>query len=238
MEKMKEKLHDDIRSALRWLVFALSVALIAFISADTFMQKPFLSNPLYMHFQFWVCIIFILEFFAEVCLSPHRWRYFRRNFIFLLVSIPYLSIITRYRLDLGEQHLYFIRFIPLIRAAYAMVLIVGYVSSNRIVGLFWSYLSTVILGVYFASLIFYEQEGPVNPGVTDYWESLWWCSLEATTLGSTVSPVTVVGKILAAVLAVMGTLIFPMFTVYLGNLMTRYLRKRIPASNQSGGETV
>ncbi len=222
---MKEKLHNDISAALRWLVFALSVALIVFISVDTFMQKPFLTNPVYMHFQFWVCIVFILEFFAEVYLDRHHWRYFRRNIVFLLVSIPYLSIITRYRLDLSEQQLYFIRFIPLVRAAYAMVLVVGYVSTNRIVGLFWSYLSIVILGVYFASLIFYEQEAPVNPGVTDYWSSLWWCSLEATTIGASVNPVTVVGKILAAVLAVMGTLVFPMFTVYLGNIMSRYLHR-------------
>ncbi len=219
-------MKNDIESSLRWLVFALSVALIVFISVDTLLQKPFLTNPVYMHFQFWVCIIFMLEFFAQVYLADDHWRYFRRNIVFLLISIPYLSIIHHYRLDLSEQQLYFIRFIPLIRAAYALVLVMAYVSTNRIVGLFWSYLSIVILGVFFASLIFYEQEGPVNPGITDYWSSLWWCSLEATTIGASVNPVTVVGKILAAVLAVMGTLIFPMFTVYLGNMMSRYISHR------------
>ena len=232
---MKQKLKNDISSSLRWLVFALSVALIVFISVDTFMQKPFLTNPVYMHFQFWVCIIFMLEFFTEVYLAPDRWRYFRRNIVFLLISIPYLSIIRHYRFDLSEQELYFIRFIPLIRAAYAMVLVMGYVSTNRIVGLFWSYLSIVILGVYFASLIFYEQESPVNPGITDYWSSLWWCSLEATTIGASVNPVTVVGKILAAVLAVMGTLVFPMFTVYLGNMMSRYINHRKVSAGEAQG---
>lgn len=236
---IKQKFENYLSSSLRWLVFALSVALIVFISVDTFMQKPFLTNPVYMHFQFWVCIIFIMVFFIEVYLAPRHWRYFWHNIFFLLVSIPYLSIISRYRLDLSEQQLYFIRFIPLIRAAYAMVLVVGYVSTNRIVGLFWSYLSIVILGVYFASLIFYEQEGPVNPGITGYWSSLWWCSLEATTIGASVNPVTVVGKILAAVLAVMGTLVFPMFTVYLGNMMSRYIsfRKNISGQTKSPAQS-
>lgn len=232
---MKQKYENYLSSSLRWLVFALSVALIVFISVDTFLQKPFLTNSAYMHFQFWVCIIFILVFFTEVYLAPRHWHYFWHNIFFLLVSIPYLSIISRYRLDLSEQELYFIRFIPLIRAAYAMVLVVGYVSTNRIVGLFWAYLSIVILGVYFASLIFYEQESPVNPDITNYWSSLWWCSLEATTIGSSVNPVTIVGKILAAVLAIMGILIFPMFTVYLGNMMSRYISfsKKIRSDSKS-----
>lgn len=222
----KENYRKRIGDALRWLVFLLSVALIVFISVDTFMQKPFLTNPVYMRFQFWVCIIFIVEFFAQVYLSEHRWRFFCRNIIFLLVSIPYLNIITQYHLNLTEQQLYFVRFIPLLRAAYAMALVVSYVSTNRIVGLFWSYVSIVLLVVYFSSLIFYEQENPVNPGVPNYWSSLWWCSLEATTIGAPVNPVTVAGKVLAAVLSGMGIIIFPLFTVYLGDIVTKYLKRR------------
>lgn len=219
------KIKKRIGSSLRWLVFALSVALIVFISVDTFMQKPFLSNPVYMRFQFWVCIIFIIEFFIQVYLSERRLRFFFRNIIFLLVSIPYLNIITRYHVELTDQQLYFVRFIPLIRAAYAMALVVSYVSTNRIVGLFWSYVSIVLLGVYFSSLIFFEQEEPVNPDIPTYWSSLWWCSLEATTIGAPVNPVTVVGKILAALLSGMGIIIFPLFTVYLGDVVTKYLKR-------------
>lgn len=221
----KQKIKGRISSILRWLVFALSVALIVFISVDTFLQKPFLSNPVYMRFQFWVCIVFIVEFFIQVYLSEHRLRFFFRNIAFLLVSIPYLNIITHYNVELTDQQLYFVRFIPLIRAAYAMALVVSYVSTNRIVGLFWSYVSIVLLGVYFSSLIFFEQENPVNPGVPTYWSSLWWCSLEATTIGAPVNPVTVVGKILAALLSGMGIIIFPLFTVYLGDIVTKYLKR-------------
>ena len=132
---MKKNIKREISDWLRWIVFALSVALIVFISVDTFMQKPFLTNPVYMRFQLWVCIIFIIEFFAQVFLAERHWRFFWRNIVFLLVSIPYLNIITHYNVQLGEQELYFVRFIPLVRAAYAMALVISYVSTSRIVDL-------------------------------------------------------------------------------------------------------
>ena len=192
------------------------MALILFISIDTFLQRPFLSNPVYMHFQLWVCIIFIIEFFIQMALSDRRWRFFRRNILFLLVSIPYLNIIAHCHVELSDQQLYFVRFIPLMRAAYAMALVVSYVSTSRIVGIF-------------------EQEQPVNPDITDYWSSLWWCSLEATTIGAPVNPVTVAGKILAAVLSGMGVIMFPLFTVYLGDIVTRYVRRHHRSEGKMNG---
>lgn len=223
---MKKITKRDISSILRWIVFGLSVALIVFISVDTFTQRPFLSNPVYMRFQLSVCVIFILEFFAQVLLADRKWHFFWHNIVFLLVSIPYLNIITHYNVQLSEQQLYFVRFIPLLRAAYAMALVVRYVSTSRIVGIFWSYVSIVLLVVYFSSLIFFEQEQPVNADIDNYWAALWWCSLEATTIGAPVNPVTVAGKILAALLSGMGVIMFPLFTVYLGDLVTKYVKRR------------
>ena len=223
---MKKNIKRDIINVLRWVVFGLSVALIVFISVDTFMQRPFLSNPVYMRFQLSVCVIFILEFFAQMLLADRKWHFFWHNIVFLLVSIPYLNIITHYNVQLSEQQLYFVRFIPLLRAAYAMALVVRYVSTSRIVGIFWSYVSIVLLVVYFSSLIFFEQEQPVNADIDNYWAALWWCSLEATTIGAPVNPVTVVGKILAALLSGMGVIMFPLFTVYLGDLVTKYVKRR------------
>ena len=223
---MKNNFKKKLSNDLNLLVFALALALVVFISVDTFMQKPFLTNPVYMRFQLWVCVAFIIEFFVQVYLADNHWRYMWRNIGFLLVSITYLNIITQFHLQLDEQELYFLRFVPLLRAAFAMALVIRYVSTSRIVGIFWSYVSIVVMMVYFASLIFLEQEQPVNPGVPDYWSSLWWCCLEATTIGAPVNPVTVVGKVLAAALSAMGVIIFPLFTVYLGDVVQKYLKRR------------
>lgn len=218
---------DFIHRILQSIIFVLSILLIVFISYDTFTHRPFLNNHSYMVFQFWVCLVFITDFFIRLYLADNRWKFFRRYFLFLLISIPYLNIIMQFSITLTDQQLYFIRFIPLARAAYALAIVLSFISHNRIVGLFTAYMSVMLLVVYFASLIFLEREEPVNPAITGYWTSLWWCALETTTIGAPINPVTPVGKILAAILSGMGMMMFPLFTVYLTNMVKRYLGKPV-----------
>lgn len=229
---LSDTTRSKIQNLLSTVVLVLSIALIVFISYDTFTHRPFLNNHVYMTFQFWVCVVFILDFFIRLFMEKDRWRYFRRYFFFLLVSIPYLNIITHVGVVLTNEQLYLVRFIPLIRAAAAMAIVVSYVSKNKIVGLFATYMSIMVLVVYFASLIFLQREHGVNPDITGYWTSLWWCCLETTTIGAPINPVTPTGKVLAAVLSGMGMIMFPLFTVYLTDLVRKYMKKKVPAAKK------
>ena len=74
----------------------------------------------------------------------------------------------------------------------------------------------------------------MNPHVTDYWEAFLWCSLQTTTLGSAIAPVTVVGKIISVVLSFMGVIMYPLFTVYLSSLILKS-RSVLNILNFSGG---
>ena len=205
-----------------WVVIALSVALITFISYDTFNNIPFLDNRVYMTFQFWVCVIFMADFFMELALRIDKKRYLATHFLFFLISIPYLNIISLMHLDLSHQALYFIRFIPLVRGAYSLAMVVGYLSSNRAVNILTSYTAILFSIVYFASLIFYEQERPINSDVTDYWSALWWACMNVTTIGCYITPMSVAGKICGAVLAASGMLMLPLFTVFVTNRVKSY----------------
>lgn len=217
------RMRRVILDILHVIVLVLSVLLISVISYTTFKSIPFLKDRLYMSFQLVVCIVFIADFFIELWLTPRgeRHLYLRSRWLFLLLSVPYLNIIDGYRLALSPDALYFIRFIPLCRGGLALVIVLDYISSNRITGLFLSYVSILLLVVYFAGLIFYEREQPVNPGVTSYWDSFWWCCMQTTTLGCSLMPVTASGKLLSFILSLMGMIMFPLFTVYLTSLIIR-----------------
>ena len=206
-------------------VLVLSLMLIVYISYDTFNKIPFLQNENYMRFQLWVCIIFLLDFFIELFISENKLRFFKRNFFFLFVSIPYLNIINGWDIQFTSEQLYFIRFIPLVRGAFALAVVVGYLSNNKISSLFASYLSIMVSAVYFASLIFYEKEFPVNPAVKDYGEALWWACMNVTTLGAPITPVTITGKVLCVALGGLGMMMFPLFTVYITNIVTEHNKK-------------
>lgn len=209
-------------NVMRLTVFVLSAMLIVFISIDTFTHDDFLHNHFYMAFQLWVCVFFIVDFFVELVFAPDKGRYLRRRWLFLLLSIPYLNIITALQLPVTSTELYWVRFIPLGRATMALAIVVGYVSKNRVSSLLASYIMILVAFVYFGSIIFFNSERGVNPDVHGYWNAIWWACMDATTIGCSIQPVTVVGKVVSAVLACMGVLVFPLFTVYISSLVQRF----------------
>ena len=219
MQKISPQLKHRIINAFHVTVLILSVLLIVYISYDTFRNIPFLKNKRYMDFQLFVCIVFIIDFFVELFLADDKWNYIKRRLLFLILSIPYLNIINHYQIALDSEAIYFVRFIPMARGALALAIVLGYISHNKITSIFASYLSIMVLITYFSSLIFFEREYPVNSMVTSYWSALWWGCMQVTTLGCDIYPITVAGKILCIVLSLMGMIMFPLFTVYLTNVI-------------------
>ena len=222
LHKIKESLKDKgVYAFLHILILFLSVFLVVRISIDTFDNEAFYLEPRFIKFQFWICIVFLFDFFVEFFLAGNKWRYIRNRFIFFLVSIPYNSIISFYGWTFSPQVTYALHYIPLIRGGYAMSIVVSWFTYNRATGLFISYLATLIFTIYFASLAFYVFEHHVNPLVKDYQDALWWACMDATTVGSNIVAVTPVGRILSVLLAALGMMMFPIFTVYVTNLLTR-----------------
>lgn len=206
---------------LHIIILLLSVFLVVMISIDTFRNVSFYELPEFQKWQFWICVVFMADFFIEFFLADKKWKYLGSHFIFLLVSIPYQAILYHYGWHISDQLAYLIRYMPLIRGGYAMAIVVSWLTSNKVTGLFFSYIITLISTVYFASLTFYLFEVHVNPGVQKYSDALWWAAMDVTTVGSNIEAVTPVGRVLSVLLAALGMMMFPIFTVYVTNLLTK-----------------
>lgn len=206
---------------LHILVLIGSLVLIIFISYDCFRNISFLASPTYMKVQLYICLFFIADVVIEFFLSEKKWKYFYTHLFFLIVSIPYLNIIHYLDISLSPEMEYLIRFIPMIRAAYVLTIVLGVLSTDKISSLFTAYLGLLIATVYFASLLFFIEEHYVNPGVTTYWSALWWSFMDVTTVGCNINAITPTGKVLAVILAAEGLIMFPIFTVYITNALTK-----------------
>lgn len=204
---------------LHLLMLALSIFLIISISIDTFKGEYFYGQPRFMKTQLWICMVFLADFLIELILSHNKWHYLATHFVFLLVSIPYLQIIHYFGWTFSDNISYLIQFIPLVRGGYAMAIIVGWFAYNKATGLFVTYLVTLMATVYFASLVFFMFEHSVNTSVADYSDALWWAVMDVTTVGCDINAVTPVGRILSALLAALGMMMFPIFTVYITSLI-------------------
>lgn len=213
--------RKGIYGFLHIIILVLSLFLVISISVDTFKGIAFYTQSSYMRVQFWICVWFLFDFVLEFFLAKHKLRYLRTHFIFLLVSIPYQNIIAHYGWTFSDEVTYFIRFIPLVRGGYALALVVGWLTYNRASSLFISYLTMLLATVYFSSLAFFVMEHKVNPLVTNYGDALWWAFMDVTTVGSNIVAMTPTGRALSVLLAALGMMMFPIFTVYVTSLVTK-----------------
>lgn len=213
----KKWLYD----ALHLVVLALSLVLVICISVDTFKNIAFYSQPEFLRIQFWICILFLLDFILEFSLASDKKSYFKTHFVFLLVSIPYQSIIGSMGYTPSDEVAYLLHFIPLIRGGYALAIVVGWFTYNKATGLFVTYLAVMLSTIYFSSLAFYVAERETNTSVSGFDDALWWAFMNATTVGSNIVAVTTTGRVLSVLTAAAGVMMFPIFTVYITSLIEK-----------------
>lgn len=206
---------------LHFLVLVASCIMIIWITRSTLTSMSFLVDTSYLNFQFWVCILFMIDIAVEWYYSQQKLRYIITNSIFIIISIPYLNIIHHFNLQLPGEVMYLIRFIPLIRAGYVFALVSGALTSNKSLSIFWVYMIWVITSLYIGALLFFVEEHSINPQVDTIWTSLWWAALDMTTVGSNINAMTATGKTIAIILSAEGLMLFPVFTVYVTNAVLK-----------------
>lgn len=207
---------------LHYAVVLASAGLVIYITRETLYGISFLSDHQYLTFQFWACILFLVDIFFEFIAAERKWHYIVTHSFFILISIPYLNLVSHFNIHLSHEMQYLLHFIPMIRAGYILAVVTGALtSSDRVKGMFLVYTLIMVSSIYFCSLVFYIEEHPVNPGVPNFWMALWWAVLDATTVGSNVNSVTDTGQALDVFLSAEGLILFPLFTVYITNIISR-----------------
>ena len=209
--------------AINILTLVASILLLASLSVEIIYSRELaVFSTVYHKIMFVICLIFIVDFFALVFSSEHRWRFFCRNFVVLALSVPYHAIATWLGLQLGHTTSMILSGVVMLRSVMALYITLRWLIARRATRLLWAYLATVMLCTYLAALLFYEYEAPVNNSVSGFGDALWWAGMNLTTVGAEIFPVTVIGKVICVMLPVLGTAIFPVLTVYITSLYGRY----------------
>lgn len=204
-----------IMKLLHILVLLGSIVLVATFSLEILQLIPELTSATYQKIQLWICLVFMIDFFVGWYLEKNKGDYLKHNLVFLLVSIPYFSILQHAIIHMTPEMYYFLKFIPVIRGGYALIIIVKWFTYNKVTSLLITYLTILMAMVYFSSLIFFIIESPVNNMVNKFTDALWWAFMDVTTVGSNIYAMTGIGKVLSVLLAALGMMMFPIFTVYI-----------------------
>lgn len=205
-----------LRRILDLSTFVGGIVLLVALSEEIIEGGGLRFSRDYLMVQFLVCLVFLLDFFVRWITSEHRGRFFLRNILFFLLSIPYLNLFDLFGPSDFPRHIaLLVGIIPFARMFLALFLIVRWLVENRSGRLFAAYMLTVVLFTYISALVFYDCEVPVNRQLHGFGDALWWACMNLTTVGAALLPVTTAGKVLCVLLPVLGMLLFPVFTAYI-----------------------
>lgn len=220
---MNFEANPNIKNSLLKIIYSSTIIASLILVLDiTLYDIPNIRNNQFIYdnqLQFWICIYFLLDFFVLFTTAKDKIFYLKRYGLLLFVSIPYINLFEYFNLSISQETFYLLKFLPILRGTIGLFLLAKLLISNKITGLFISYLALFFSITYLQTLIFFVFENQVNPDVKTYSDVLWWASMTATTLGSNIIPVTTAGKISTAILAIAGITIFPIFTVYITSLV-------------------
>ena len=198
-----------------------SILLLASLSAEIIYSRELAQfSEAYSWAMLGVCLIFIIDFFALMLHDDHPWRFLARNFVVLMLSIPYHSLFAWMGYTADHSIEMTLSGIVMLRAVMALYITLRWLIARRTTRLLWAYIATVAVCTYFAALFFYEYEAPVNSAVHGFGDALWWACMNMTTVGAEIFPVTAIGKVICVILPIIGMAMFPVFTVYVTSLYT------------------
>jgi voltage-gated potassium channel len=170
--------------------------------------------------------IFIIDFFIELYISPTKKDYLKKNwliaFSLFLPALRVLRLFSGFRL---------VRFANSVRSLNLARILTSFNQSLRTVrqvmrqrGLRYVLLLTALV-TFLGAAGMYNFE---RPGLTSYWDALWWTAMIMTTIGSAYWPVTPEGRILAFLLSVYAFSIFGYITAALASLLVGKEKEEFP----------
>lgn len=210
---------------MRLISFLSAVALLAALSFEVLSGHRESFSRWYMLLQLVVCIIFMLDFLYSLyyykkraSISEARRHRAWLDVLFLLISIPYLNILDWLHISAGRDVALCVATLPIIRSYVVMGMVVQWLLDSAVERIFGAYVVTVVGVTYLAALMFYDYEIDLNDQLHNFGNALWWAAMNTTTVGSSITPVTVAGKLLSVLLPIIGMMFFPIFTLYVTNI--------------------
>ena len=218
---MKNNAQSPFVRALDGVAIIAGILILVSLSVDIIHRNIYQLSPGVAELQLIVCLIFVLDFIVRTMTARKPARYFWRNIVVLLVSIPWLNLLSWAGVELHNGVYVLLKCLPLVRALLGVYSTIRLLTPSRMSAIMWSYIALIVMLSYLSALLFYSYEMGVNPHLDGFGEALWWSGLNVTTVGANIFAVTPMGKILTVILPGLGMVLFPLFTVYVTHIVKR-----------------
>ncbi|WP_063285396.1 ion transporter [Secundilactobacillus collinoides] len=222
--------------------YELFIALLAVISVILTLMEftgsvPASHEP-YAVINNVILIIFTIDYFTRLILSREKWQFVKHHIFDLLAIVPFNQVFSFFRLSRLFQVgriFHVVRVLKLARLArfFQLTRLIGligklnhyakkFLHTNGLI--YWFYISGAII-IMSAAMYAYSER-------VSFATSLWWAVVTVTTVGyGDISPTTIVGKLSAVLLMLIGIGFISMLTSSITTYFTRDSDKVTQADN-------
>lgn len=205
MQKEKKKV-----SIFQIFILFLSVYVLAAIVVETIFKLPERTLQILDSIDSIICVIFLGDFFHRLWRAKSKVKFLKWGWIDFISSIPSLDVFRWGRL------VRIIRILRILRAFRSTRVIVSFLYENRANGTFASVSMISFILMIFSSVAMLNLENSPDSNIKTPADALWWAFVTVTTVGyGDKYPVTVEGRLVAAVLMIAGVGLFGTLSGYI-----------------------
>ena len=208
-------------SLFQCVILILSIYVLGALFVQTVFPLPPEVNLLIERIDFGICLIFIADFLVRLYKAPSKMSFLKWGWIDLVSSIPMFDFLRWGRL------VRIVRILRILRAFRSTRALVNYLFQNRAKGTFAAVATISVVLVIFSSIAILNLENTPESNIKTPSDALWWAFTTITTVGyGDQFPVTVEGRVIAAVLMTAGVGLFGTFTAYVASLFMEAEQKK------------
>lgn len=197
---------------LQIVTLILSVYVLCTLLAESLLQLPPGTEALLDRIDFFVCLIFLADFFTRLVQAPSKLAFLKWGWIDFVSSIPALDVFRVGRL------VRIIRVFRILRAFRSTKNLVTYLIRNRKMTSLAAVATSSFVVVMFCAVAILQLETGPDANIKTTGDALWWAFVTVTTVGyGDKFPISVEGRLLACLLMTAGVGLFGTFTGFVAS---------------------
>lgn len=200
-------------STLQVVTLILSVyVLIALFVQSVFSLTPE-TNAFLDRIDFYICLVFLADFFVRLFRAPSKLAFLKWGWVDFVSSIPMLEMFRIGRV------VRIIRIFRLLRAFRSTKNLLNYFLRDRKPTSFAAVATISFMLVVFSSIAMLQFETSPDANIKTPVDAFWWAYVTITTVGyGDKFPLSIEGRIVAAILMTAGVGLFGTFTGFVASL--------------------
>jgi voltage-gated potassium channel len=222
----EDKQHEF--DAFHLIIIILSFYVLISLVVDTFCKVSPEVSKLLSYVDNGICFIFLYDFLKRFVQAENKWKFMRWGWIDLLSSIPFIEYARAGRI------LRLIRLLRIVRAFKSTHQLVSHVFRNRRQGALSTALMIAIMVLIFSSISILQFETDPGSNIKNAEDALWWTIVTMATVGyGDKFPVTTEGRLIGAVVMIVGIGLFGTFSGFIAS----WIAGQQPAPSETAEST-